>query len=130
MPMSGLPGPVLDTSVLIDVLRGEEGAVAFLGGLPAVPICSEISRIEIVRGLRSSERRAAGRLLASLEWVAVTAEVAQRAGELGREWRAGHQGIATADLAIAATVELLGAELATTNVRHFPMLPDLKRPYG
>lgn len=128
--MSGLPGRVLDTSVLIDVLRGDEAAAAFLAALPAVPICSEISRIEIVRGLRSSERRAADRLLASLEWVAVTTEVAQRAGELGREWRASHQGIATADLAIAATVELLGAELATTNVRHFPMLPDLKPPYA
>lgn len=121
---------LLDTSVLIDVLRGEGEAVRYLDRLAAIPLCSEISRIETVRGLRSSERSAARRLLASLEWVAVDRDVAERAGELGRRWRASHPGIATADLAIAATAELQEATLATANLRHFPMIEGLSRPYG
>jgi predicted nucleic acid-binding protein len=34
-----------------------------------------------------------------------------------------------ADLVIAATANLHGLELATTNVRHFPMLEGLRAPY-
>jgi predicted nucleic acid-binding protein len=122
--------PLLDTSVLIDVLRGHRPAVAYLREVQAVPFCSELSRIETLRGLRSSERRAAERLLGSLEWAPVDRRVAERAGALGRKWRASHRGIAVTDLAIAATAELLGADLATTNVKHFPMFEGLRPPYA
>jgi predicted nucleic acid-binding protein len=121
---------LLDTSILIDVLRGAPEAVAYLSSLESVPACSEITRVEVLRGLRSAERRRAGRLLESLEWVAADRAVAERAGELGRSWRRSHRGIATADLIIAASAELLGAELATTNVRHFPMFGGLSPPYS
>lgn len=120
---------VLDTSVLIDVLRGDEGALAFLAGLDAVPVCSEISRIEVLRGLGSEERTAASQLLRTLEWHDVNERVAHRAGELGRTWRRSHPGIDTADLAIAATAELAAAPLATSNTKHFPMFENLQRPY-
>jgi predicted nucleic acid-binding protein len=39
------------------------------------------------------------------------------------------RGIDTADYVIAATVELLEAELLTTNVRHFPTIEGLVPPY-
>ena len=121
---------VLDTAVLIDVLRGDEAAVEFVTGLDAVPLCSEITRIETLRGLRSAERTAAAAPLAEIDWVAVDERVAARAGELGRAWRDSHPGIDTADLAIAATAELSGRMLATTNLKHFPMFEGLERPYG
>ena len=121
---------MLDTAVLIDVLRGDEEAIEFVAGLDAVPLCSEITRIETLRGLRSPERSAAAALLAEIEWVAVDERVATRAGELGRTWRDSHPGIDTADLAIAATAELTGRGLATTNLKHFPMFEGLERPYG
>lgn len=120
---------LLDTSVLVDVLRGDESAVAFVAALDDVPLCSEITRIEVLRGLRSAERGATSRLLGELEWHPIDRLVARRAGELGRRWRRSHPGIDTADLAIAATAELTGAELATANVRHFPMLDGLEPPY-
>ena len=88
-----------------------------------------MTRAELLRGLRSHERGAAERLFAGLRWVGVTESIARRAGELGGTWRRSHQGIATIDLIIAATVIELGAELATANVRHFPMFPDLQPPY-
>lgn len=120
---------VLDTGVLIDQLRGSETAFEYLAGLGARPVCSEITRIEVIQGLRSSERRAANRLFATISWVPVSQSVARRAGELGRRWRRSHPGIGVADLAIAATAEEIGAELATRNIKHFPMFKGLKAPY-
>lgn len=120
---------VLDTSVLVDHLRGSEPATEYLAGLDERPSCSEISRIEVVQGLRSSERRAADRLFALITWVPVSESVARRAGELGRRWRRSHPGIGVADLAIAATAEEMRAGLATRNLKHFPMFEGLRPPY-
>lgn len=120
---------VLDTSVLIDHLRDSTSATRYLANLNDRPSCSEISRIEVVQGLRSSERRAADKLFALVAWIPVSEAVARRAGELGRQWRRSHPGIGVADLAIAATAEEIDAELATRNLKHFPMFEDLRAPY-
>lgn len=120
---------VLDTSVLIDQLRGSEEAFEYLAGLRARPLCSEVTRIEVVQGLRSAERRAANRLFATISWVPVTESIARHAGELGRRWRGSHPGIGVADLAIAATAEELDAALATRNLKHFPMFKGLRAAY-
>jgi predicted nucleic acid-binding protein len=120
---------VLDTAVLVDQLRGSEATFDYLAGLEDRPICSEITRIEVMQGLRSSERRAANRLFATIGWVPVDETVARRAGELGRRWRRSHPGIGVADLTIAATAEEIGADLATRNLKHFPMFKDLRAPY-
>jgi predicted nucleic acid-binding protein len=120
---------VLDTSVLIDHLRASASATRFLASLNDRPSCSEISRIEVVQGLRSSERRAADKLFALVAWIPVSEVVARRAGELGRQWRRSHPGIGVADLAIAATAQELDAGLATRNLKYFPMFEDLRTPY-
>lgn len=120
---------VADTTVIVDVLRGDKAAVAFLEGLDAPPICSEITRIEVVRGLRSYERSPTEKLFSRLEFVDVDEATARRAGELGRRWRASHHSIGIADLAVAATAERLAAQLATANVKHFPMFSGLEPPY-
>lgn len=120
---------LLDTSVLVDHLRASPPATEYLAGLEGRPACSEISRIEVLQGLRSGERTAATRLFALIEWVPVTEAVARQAGELGRKWRRSHPGIGVADLAIAATAERLEATLATRNLKHFPMFKGLRAPY-
>ncbi len=79
--------------------------------------------------MRSAERAPTERLLQTLAWVPVDEAVSRRAGELGREHRARHAGLGVADLIIAATALLLDADLATGNVRHFPMFVDLEAPY-
>lgn len=119
----------LDTGVLIDQLRGSEAAFEYLATLKAPPACSEITRIEVIQGLRSSERRAAHRLFATVTWIPIDESIARRAGELGRRWRRSHPGIGIADLTIAATAEELGVSLATRNVKHFPMFEGLSAPY-
>jgi predicted nucleic acid-binding protein len=120
---------VLDTGVLIDHLRASARATKYLAGLDDRPMCSEISRIEVIQGLRSAERQAADKLFALIAWVPVSEAVARRAGDLGRKWRRSHPGIGVADLAIAATAEHIDATLATRNLKHFPMFEGLRAPY-
>jgi len=119
---------VLDTTVLIDVLRGHRPALEWLESLDVVPACSELTRVEMARGLRHPELPAGESLMRALQWIAVDEEIARRAGTLGRRWRRSH-GVGTVDLVIAATAQHLDATLATSNVRHFPMFADLEPPY-
>jgi predicted nucleic acid-binding protein len=121
---------LLDTSIVIDLLRGAQPALEYARALTDPPTCSEITRVEILRGVRSDERRATERLLSTLRWLPVDESIARRAGELGRRYRRSHRGLATADLIIAASALELDLELATLNVRHFPMIPGLAAPYS
>jgi len=121
---------LLDTSIVIEMLRGTKPALAYARSLTEPPTCSEITRVEILRGVRSDERRTTERLLGTIRWAPVDESIARRAGELGRRYRRSHHGLATADLIIGASALELGLELATLNVRHFPMVPGLAAPYS
>jgi hypothetical protein len=122
---------IVDTSVLIDYLRGVQGAAELLEQERAVePLhASEITRVEILAGMRPAEEDGTRLLLSTLVWHPVDAEVAEEAGALGRQWLPSHHTIDSADLAIAATVILNGSSLLTRNIRHFPMFADLNLPY-
>ena len=122
---------LVDTSVLIDVLRGTEAAREVLRAelRSERPHASEITRLEVLAGMRPREEAATRDLLAVLRWHPVDGEVAEAAGALGRRWLPSNRGIDAADLAIAATAGLLGARLLTRNVRHFPMIDGLQAPY-
>lgn len=121
----------VDTSVLIDVLRGVDDAITVLrtaresGPLHA----SEITRLEVLAGMRAPEEAATRSLLSAFTWHSVDEEIAETSGELGRKWLPGNRGIDAADLAIAATAQTLEAELLTKNVKHFPMFEGLVAPY-
>ncbi len=123
---------LVDTSILIDYLRGHEAAAGCLEAerASAALHASEVTRLEVLAGMRRAEEELTRSLLSTLIWHEVDAEVAEEAGALGRRWLASHPGIDSADLAIAATAILLtGSELLTLNIRHFPMFPKLRRPY-
>lgn len=121
---------LLDTSILIDVLSGHEPAIDYTRSLTAAPTCSEIARVEVIRGLRTGERSKADRLFRTIEWSILDEAIARRAGELGRIYRRSHTGLGSAGLVVAATAEELGLELKTLNVKHFPMFRGLKPPYA
>lgn len=117
---------VVDSTFLIDLIKGVAAAENYLGSLSIRPVASEISRVEVLRGLRSHERNSAERLMSDMQWIAVNEEIARRAGELGRRYRASHSGIGIADLVVAATAQVVGQPVATANVRHFPMCGGLE----
>lgn len=122
---------LVDTSVLIDYLRGHQPAALLLEReRTAAPLhASEMTRLEILAGMRSAERRRTGLLLSTLVWHPVDTLIAEEAGALGRTWLPSHHSIDGADLAIAATAIRVGARLLTRNVKHFPMFADLTAPY-
>ncbi|QTX05999.1 type II toxin-antitoxin system VapC family toxin [Agromyces archimandritae] len=122
---------LVDTSVLIDVLRGIPEAAGVLRDARADgPLhASEITRLEVLAGMRPREEAATRELLDVLNWRPVDDRIAEVAGELGRAWLPGNRGIDSADLAIAATAIVLDARLFTRNVKHFPMFHGLTAPY-
>jgi predicted nucleic acid-binding protein len=123
---------LLDTTVAVDHLRGDQAAVDLLRELvdqDEVLAASEIVRFELVAGVREDELPALEQFFAAVSWVPIGEDVARTAGELARKHRRAYSGIDDADYLIAATSLLLEADLLTTNVRHFPMLPGLQPPY-
>lgn len=123
---------LLDTTVAVDHLRGERAAVDVLRELvenDETLAASEIVRFELVAGVRDDELPALERFFAAISWVAISEDVTRTAGELARKHRCAHSGIDDADYLIAATALLLEADLLTTDVRHFPMLPGITPPY-
>lgn len=124
---------VVDTSVLVDHLRGDPRAVGFLLG--AVRRGDElwsvtVVRTEVIAGMRRGEERETYGLLAQLRWLDVTPALADAAGELARRFLRSHPGVDTVDYLLAAATQAAGGELATLNVKHFPMFPDLDPSYA
>lgn len=123
---------VCDTSVIVDVLRGDDRATALLGDRAAGGDQLwgvAVTRSEILSGMRSRERPATLALLDSLRWLEVDVELADLAGEMARRYRRSHPGVELPDCIVAAGAELLGATLLTLNVKHFPMFPGLEPAY-
>ena len=123
---------VLDTTVLIDQLRGVASAGTALRRASQQGHrlqCSVVSRTEVLRGARREELPQVGRLFDALEWLPVTSQVADLAGALGARYRATHGLLDLPDTVVAATALVAGADIWTSNVRHFPMFNGLAAPY-
>jgi hypothetical protein len=120
---------LLDSCVVIDWLRGKPSAAAFIPSLGDKPSVSVVTLTEVFDGLKSQRAEAAARLFFSQCNVRVLSRaIAEAAGMHLRHYRASH-GTGLADALIAAAAEHHGLELATVNVRHFPMIKGLKRAY-
>jgi hypothetical protein len=121
---------LVDSDVLIAHLRGVEAARDWLRKeRSAGPLTvSAVSVTEVTGGMRSAERREVWLLLGSFRVEPVTGPAAGRAGEFMRKYRS-HTGIGIADYLIAGTADVRGLQLATLNVRHFPMFDDLTAPF-
>ena len=90
---------------------------------------SVVTVVEVGGGMRSPGRREVTRLLASLHIISVSEHIAWRAAELMRGHRKAHSGIGLGDYLIAATADVEGLDLATLNVRQYPMFPGLAAPF-
>lgn len=115
---------LLDTTVLIDLLRGRPDARKRLADLRAngdVPHVCAINVEETVRGLRTPEHEAARMLFAGVHVAPIGAAEGWRAGEWRREFARRGRTLAQADCLIAATAHSIRARLATGNPKDFPM---------
>ncbi|MBI4814795.1 MAG: type II toxin-antitoxin system VapC family toxin [Deltaproteobacteria bacterium] len=122
---------LFDSTVLIAHLRGVSQATELLrlAAASGEAACSVLSRVEIEGGMRSGERRDVSRLFSALRLEPVTDQIAGRAGEMLRTYRRSHSSIDVVDYVIAATAEVIQAELITLNVKHFPMIEGLEAPF-
>ena len=114
---------LLDTTVLIDALRGRSAAErvrALRGSGQTLWICA-INAEEVLRGSRDEEEKVVKRFLAGLR----IAPLGRAEGELAGRWRRDHarKGItlSQADCLIGAAAVGVKARLATGNPKHFPM---------
>ena len=116
---------LLDTTVLIDLLRGRAGAVARVQGLRRSgdrPCVCAINVEEVERGLRGDqEAEAAQRLLDGLEIVALGRAEGRQAGMWRRAFGLRSITLSQADCLIASAVMACGGWLATGNPADFPM---------
>lgn len=122
---------LVDTDVLIAHLRGVETARDWLRAsrLEGPLTISVVTVAELTGGMRSAERQDVGRLLSAFKVEPVTEAIARRAGVFMRQYRRSHGAIGTPDYFIAGTVHERGLDLATLNVRHYPMFPGLEPPF-
>lgn len=122
---------LIDTTIAVDHLRGIEAAVELMTTLTEEDeiLASELVRFELLAGVLPSEMDAFETFCSSLPWIPVDEDVTRAGGSLARKYRKSHSGIDDVDYLIAATAISCDADLLTTNVRHFPMFPDLEPPY-
>jgi predicted nucleic acid-binding protein len=121
-----LAAVLLDTTVLIDVLRGLE-AVERLKALRAsgdTPHTCAVNIEELVRGLRPHQEPSAAGLIQGLRIVPLRELEGVRAGRWRREYARRGLTLSEADCLIAAAAVAVGGRLATGNPRDFPM-PEL-----
>lgn len=124
------------------ILVDSDVVIAHLRGLPVArkwlvekrsemgPLSVSVVTIaEIIGGMRSGERREVWRLLDTFIVEDVNEVTARRAGEFMRRFRASHAGIGIGDYLIAGTAETRGLELATLNVKHFPMFKGMRSAF-
>jgi predicted nucleic acid-binding protein len=124
---------LLDTTIAIDHLRGHDGATHLLEQLvnEGQPIlASELTRFELLAGMRPDEIDPTELFMDALTWVPVDEEIARLAGSMAAEYRRANGGIDAIDYLIASTATIVGADLLTTNMRHFPMIVGLRAPYA
>lgn len=116
---------ILDSSILIDCLRGRAGAVAFLASQPA-PTTHVMVAAELFAGARDkSEQQQIDSFLASFVIVSPSESDGLAALELYKRHHLSH-GVDWPDCQIAATALRLGVNVYTQNVKHFSAFSGAK----
>jgi predicted nucleic acid-binding protein len=119
---------LVDACVAIDFLRGSDAARVVIDDADVL-VASEVTRFELLAGVKPDESDDVEAFADAVEWLVVDEDVSRRAGSLARMYRQSHSGIDDADYLIAATALEFDLPLLTSNVRHFPMLPGLEPAY-
>lgn len=123
---------LIDSDVLIDHLRKETDALAFLSGeieRGSLLFMSVVSRTEIIAGMRKGEEQIVGSLFDIISPVDVDVTIASRAGEYLRKFSKSHA-LNIGDAIIAATCREMALSLVTRNMKHYPMKDiEIVKPY-
>jgi len=117
---------LLDTTFLVDHLRGETAAAARMTRFFAdgdVLMVNEVVICEAATGAPAHPDPDLAALLEPMEFIQPAAEAAVTAGRWRAEARARGQSLSLADSLIAAAADVAGATVLTRNVRDFRLTP-------
>ena len=108
-------------------LRGRREVTEVLRDLQrfGLPACSALSVLEIQLGVKKGEEEKTSRFLKSLKIFDVNMEIASKAAQLIREYKAKGITLDLPDSVIAATCILHELILVTCNTKHYP-ISDIK----
>lgn len=123
-----MAGEILDSSILIDCLRGRADAIAFLATQSAVGVSRThlLVAAELLTGARDrNEQNLIDSFLQGFNLAIPTEADGLSALNLYRQFRLSH-GVDWPDCQIAATALRLDVEVFTGNVKHFTAFPGLR----
>mgnify|MGYP003394905418 CR=1 FL=1 len=117
---------LVDTNIIIDHLRGEKQATAFLRKIEEGMIKGYISTIteaEVLSGSKLTQKKIEEILMLfeMFEKLEVNSAIAQKAGDFRHKYKCGIM-----DAIIAASADYKGIELVTRNIKHFKIISEIK----
>jgi predicted nucleic acid-binding protein len=114
---------LLDSDVIIWHLRGRKEVTDVLRDLQrfGLPACSALSVLEIQLGVKRGEEEKTDRFLKSLRIFNLDMEIASKAAQLIRRYRAKGVTLDLPDSVIASTCILHELILVTYNTKHYPI---------
>ena len=125
---------ILDTSYLIDLLRGKnENVIKKANELDnrfTIKSISSVSVMELWRGAlqnldSAAEKKKVNELINSLNILSFTSEVAKKAGEIEAELIKNGNMVDLEDIMIAATAMTRNEKVLTRNIQHFSRISGL-----
>jgi predicted nucleic acid-binding protein len=115
---------LLDTSILIDVLRKRNGSGELVAGLARAGhslSTTALNIAEVYAGMRAHEEASTETLLSTLECHELTASAGRLAGKFVSEWRQRGRTLELPDAVVAAICIERNCVLVTDNRKDFPM---------
>jgi predicted nucleic acid-binding protein len=121
-------GGIIDSSILIDCLRGRADAISFLAAQSSAtrPSTHLLVAAELVAGAHdNNELNLIDSFLQSFDLALPNEADGLAALDLYRQFRLSH-GVDWPDCQIGATALRLGVEVFTRNIKHFTVFPGLR----
>jgi tRNA(fMet)-specific endonuclease VapC len=126
---------ILDSTFLVDVLRGEEDVADLVRDLDATgtAFVSAVTVMDLAEGIRltdaaADERTAVEELLTDINELPCDRECAMLAGRLSADLLSGGGRIDETDAMIGATARVYDYPVVTRNVDHFERIDGLEIP--
>lgn len=129
-PVKGMP--LVDTSVIVDHLRGHREAGKLLEDLfdrEGHVFISVLTKVEILAGMKAAEAAALDDFLDLFVPVPVDDEIARTAGSMASKHRRTDPKLDVIDFMVAAQALRGGFALHTANVERYPFIEDLRKAY-
>jgi len=120
---------IFDSDIIIDYLRGFEGALEFFESFDYDFNTSVVTIAELYSGVRDKDRQELEYFMSLFAVLPLTTEIAKVAAFLRQSYFKSH-GMGLADAMIAATAKAHGATLVSLNACHFSMLDNVLVPYS